>query len=117
MIANEQLLVNNNGWPKKSLRNYVYGFILCMLLTLLSFGTIRYISASKVIIYSLLTVFAVMQMAIQSVFFLGLSADKEGKWNFLPFLFTILIIIFLVGGTEWIMYNLSALMMDSYLYR
>lgn len=117
MTPTHYLPTDNNGWSKKTVRGYAYGFVFCVFLTLLSFGIIRYVFLDKAIIYTLLTVFAIIQMIVQSVFFLGLKTDKEGNWNVLPFLFTILIIMFLVGGTLWIMYNLNSLMIDSYLYR
>ena len=70
---------------------------------------------SKDVIYALIAVFAITQLIVQAICFLGLKSDSEGKWNVLPFLFTLLIIVFLVGGSLWIMHNLSVLMMDSYM--
>lgn len=100
------------GWSQKSVRSYVLGFILCLLLTLFSFGIVGFHVLSKEMTYLLLTASAIAQLIVQAVCFLGLKSDKDGKWNLLPFLFTILIIFFLVGGSLWIMYNLSTLMMS-----
>lgn len=108
---------NQSGWTKKSVRTYVLGFMLCLVLTLLSFGFVQFNVVSKELLYVLLTVFAISQLLVQSVCFLGLNANSEGKWNLLPFIFTALIIFFLVGGSLWIMYNLNSLMIDSYLVR
>lgn len=116
-MTTEHTTDNNLGWAKKSVRAYVLGFILCLMLTLLSFGFVQFTPVSKELLYVLLTVFAVAQLLVQSVCFLGLNNNKDGQWNLLPFIFTGLIIFFLVGGSLWIMYNLNSLMIDSYLVR
>ena len=66
-------------------------------------------------IYIFIAIFAVLQLIVQAACFLGLKSNAEGSWNVLPFLFTLLIIFFLVGGSLWIMYNLSVLMMQPYM--
>lgn len=100
------------GWPTKSLSQYIFGFSSCLLLTIIAFTLVNYMPVSKATIYALIAMLAITQMMIQAVCFLGLKADAKSQWNLLPFLFTLFIIIFLVGGSLWIMHNLSVLMMD-----
>lgn len=111
MSEHIQLSADSTGWAQKNVKTYLLGFTLCMILTVLSFGMVSMHAFNKEILYVLLTVFALGQLLIQSICFLGLKSDTTGQWNLLPFLFTMLIIFFLVGGSLWIMYNLNSLMM------
>ncbi len=106
-----QLSADNTGWAQKNVKNYLLGLSLCIILTVLSFGMVSTHAFSNEMIYVLLTVFALGQLLVQSICFLGLKSDNNGRWNLMPFLFTMLIIFFLVGGSLWIMYNLNVLMM------
>jgi cytochrome o ubiquinol oxidase subunit IV len=114
MSVNQLSTTNNSGWSEKNIVTYVLGFILCLILTLFSFGLVTYKPISTEMIYTLLSVLAISQLIIQSVCFLGLKFGKDGRWNMLPFLFTLLIIFFIVGGSLWIMYNLNTLMMPAH---
>lgn len=102
---------STTGWSPKTVKTYVLGFILCLLLTICSFGIVYTGAVSHRMIYIILTLSALAQLFIQAVCFLGLKSDTDGQWNLLPFLFTLMIIFFLVGGSLWIMYNLNTLMM------
>ncbi len=103
------------GWAEKSFKNYMIGFISCLLLTGISFYLVQAMSLDKTIIYASIAVFAIVQLLVQVFCFLGFSTSSEGRLNTLPFLFTLLIIFFLIGGSLWIMHNLNVLMMDSYM--
>lgn len=111
MSAKHHIGLDQTGWAQKSIKSYTLGFILCMILTMISFAVVHSTIVSKGAIYILLASFALVQLFIQSLCFLGLRSDSSGRWNLLPFLFTLLIIFFLVGGSLWIMYNLNELMM------
>jgi cytochrome o ubiquinol oxidase subunit IV len=95
---------------QKTLSAYVLGFVLSLILTVLAFGCVQLKVLSDAGLYIALTVLALTQLFVQSVCFLRLNTSAEGRWNLLPFLFVILIVAFLVGGTLWIMYNLSYFM-------
>lgn len=113
MFHDQEFLDNHSGWAQKDIRTYVLGFILCVSLTLFSFWLVAYKPVNHTLIYVFLSVSAILQLFVQSVCFLGLKGDKDGQWNLLPFLFTLLIIFFLAGGSLWIMYNLNSLMSTS----
>ena len=113
MFHDHELLDNHSGWAQKNIRSYVLGFSLCLSLTLFSFWLVAYKPVSLSLIYILLSASAIFQLFVQAMCFLGLKGDKDGQWNLLPFLFTLLIIFFLAGGSLWIMYNLNSLMSAS----
>lgn len=115
MTINTNYADSSTEWPKKSLRNYVVGYLLCFILTMISFWLATYAPFNKAIIYMSLCFFAVAQMILQAVYFLGLKYDVKGRWNVLPFIFTIVIIVFLIGGSLWIMHDLNVLTMEVYM--
>ena len=51
--------------------------------------------------------FGVMQLFVQVVFFLHLHKKLKTRWNMVVFMFTVLIVSVLVGGSLWIMANLN----------
>jgi cytochrome o ubiquinol oxidase operon protein cyoD len=109
------------------LATYVTGFILALLLTLLAFGLViagvadfslepigkapgigempRWFSIGGVIIL------AILQILVHLRYFLHLSFGSPQKWNLQTILFTLFIIIIMVGGTLWIMNDLNSHMM------
>ncbi|MSP53603.1 MAG: cytochrome o ubiquinol oxidase subunit IV [Gammaproteobacteria bacterium] len=103
----------------KTLPAYVTGLILSLLLTLAAFGLIaahlykpEYIqNMSVAAIYITIAVLALIQLIVQVACFLRLNASAEGKWELMPFIFTLLIVAILVSGSLWIMYNLNYNMM------
>lgn len=97
---------------QKTLGGYIIGFVLCIILTCASFGLMETRVLDGADLYCALAALAVIQLIVQSVFFLRLNSSSEGKWNLLPFLFTLLVIAILVSGSLWIMYNLNYNMMN-----
>jgi cytochrome o ubiquinol oxidase operon protein cyoD len=111
MLDTQPLPSNASGWTQKSINLYIIGFVFCLILTFFSFGAIEYKIAGYKTLFILLGLSAIMQVIIQSICFLGFNTSTEGRWNLIPFIFTLLIIFFLVSGSLWIMYNLNFLMM------
>lgn len=95
------------GGSKKTLSGYVIGFILCIILTVMSFGVVENRFFSTEGTYIALSTLAIIQLFVQSLFFLRLNASQDGRWNLMPFLFAIVIIAILVSGSLWIMYSLN----------
>lgn len=92
---------------QKTLSAYVIGLVLCLILTFISFALVQKHLLSDTSLYISLALLAILQLCVQASCFLRLNTSKEGQWNLLPFLFSLLIIAILVGGTFWIMYNLN----------
>ena len=95
------------GVGQKTLKTYLIGFGLCIILTLIPFYLVAAHIGSDVMLYIALAIFAVIQLFVQVVFFLRLNSSPEGQSNLMPFLFTIVIVLVLVVGSFWIMYNLN----------
>jgi len=93
-------------WP------YITGFILSVLFTFFAYEFVvnHYIGGVGLII--IVVTLAVMQLIVQLIFFLHLGRGKESKWNLAAFLFMLMILVILVAGSLWIMYNLNYNMMS-----
>lgn len=98
----------NYGQGKKSLSSYLLGLGLSLGFTFFAFWMVsnHHFFAMKTI-YVTLSLLAVLQLIAQVVFFLRINTSAEGKWNLMPFFFTLVIILVLVAGSLWIMYNLN----------
>ena len=99
--------ISEHGTGQKTLKAYIIGLILCVILTLIAFGLVEHKPLATNDIFIALSVLAIIQLFVQAICFLRLNCSEDGRWNLLPFLFTIFVIAVLVGGSLWIMYNLN----------
>ena len=90
----------------RSVRSYVYGFILSLVLTFAAFWLSplfgRFAAAVIVLI-------ALLQLFVQMVFFLHLGNKQAPTWHRSLFAFALGVAAILIGGTLWIMHNLARL--------
>lgn len=101
---------------QKTVAAYVTGLILCLLLTLAAFKLVSMHLAGQAVLstigtYIALGVLAVIQLFVQVVCFLRLNASEEGRWELMPFLFTLFVVGVVVCGSLWIMISLNYNMM------
>jgi cytochrome o ubiquinol oxidase subunit IV len=94
-----------------SVKSYVIGFVLSVILTAIPFWLVMSGSFSKQ--FTLIGIFslAVVQIVVHLKYFLHLNFTEEGKLNVFSFLFTALVIVLLVGLSIWIITTADALMM------
>ncbi len=95
------------GTGRKTFKSYVTGLTLSLILTLTAFWLVAKHTFTDKTLYISIAILALVQLFTQVVFFLRLNASSEGRWNLMPFVFAILIVSVLVGGSLWIMYNLN----------
>jgi cytochrome o ubiquinol oxidase operon protein cyoD len=98
------------GAKAKTLQSYLTGLFLCLLLTCLSFGLVVYKILPTTELYIAISILAIVQLLVQIICFLRLNTTKEGLENSLSFAFAILVVVILVSGTLWIMYNMNYFM-------
>ncbi len=106
-MANHADVATKYGTGRKTLKSYMFGLGFSLLFTFLAFGLVAKHAIATKYIYISLAVLAIFQLIAQVVCFLRLNTTREGKWNTMPFLFTILVILVLVIGSLWIMFNLN----------
>lgn len=95
------------GYRAKTLASYLIGLSGSGLLTMIAFAAVYEKWWDDFTTYSLISALAVLQLIVQAVCFLRLNSTAAGRWNVFPFLFVLLIIAFIAGGSLWIMYNMN----------
>jgi cytochrome o ubiquinol oxidase operon protein cyoD len=95
--------------PHGSLRGYLTGFGLSVLLTAIPFWLVMSGAPPGPAVTGLLIAgFAMVQIVVHIVFFLHMSPRSEGGWNMMAMAFTVIIVIIAVAGSVWIMQHLNA---------
>ena len=95
-----------------TIKSYIIGFVLSIILTLIPYYMVVNHAVSASYTYMAVLVFAILQFLVQVIFFLHISEEKGYKWNLSALIFTIIVLVILVLGSMWIMYNLDYNMMD-----
>lgn len=96
----------HHGWYV-SYKPLMIGFVLSIMLTVAAFRIVtRYHLSSSLLTATLFSLGAV-QAIIQLIFFLHLGIESKPHWNLITFLFMVLVIIVVIGGSLWIMHNLN----------
>lgn len=90
-----------------AIKLYVAGFVLAIVLTLAAYAVVeRQLLEHGLAVYVLVGL-ALVQFAVQLVFFLHLGDERGPRWNMAAFLFTLIVLGVIVLGSLWIMHNLN----------
>jgi cytochrome o ubiquinol oxidase operon protein cyoD len=113
--------MKNNG----TYLSYIAGFILSLVLTLIACGLVFINTLSGHAVFSheflrtIVILLAVLQLAVQCVFFLRLGRGAGQGGNLVIFSFMLILVAIIVGGSLWIMknlnYNMTPTQMDAYM--
>ncbi|MFP8966212.1 cytochrome o ubiquinol oxidase subunit IV [Pokkaliibacter sp. CJK22405] len=99
------------GESHGSFKSYLNGFILSIVLTIVPFVLVMYPSlATPATALAVMLILGIAQILVQLICFLHMGSS-EASWNNMAFIFTLLIVAILIGGTVWIMYNMTINMM------
>jgi len=95
-----------------SMRDYVTGFILSVILTAIPFWLVMgdVISESGTTALVILG-FAAVQIVVHMVYFLHMNPRSEGGWNMLALIFTTVFVVIILAGSLWVMFHMNANMM------
>jgi len=100
------------------LKSYFIGFALSILCTLAAFLLVALYIAGwefhRDLVIVVVVSLAIIQLVVQVVFFLHMGKELR-LWNISALLFSVLIIVFVVGGSLWIMANLQHSSADMFL--
>ncbi len=95
-----------------SLRDYLTGFFLSVILTAMPFWLVMSGALNGKIATALaITVFAVAQIVVHMVYFLHMNTRSEGGWSIMAMVFTLILVVIVLVGSLWIIYHLNANMM------
>src|ERR1700744_3338473 len=95
-----------------SFGSYTIGFVLAVILTVAAFALV--ITGTLTGQSALLAIsgLALVQIIVHLVFFLHMNGSSAQRWNVTAFAFTVLTAVIVVGGTLWVMHNVSMHMMS-----
>lgn len=96
-----------------SLKPYVAGFVLSVILTLTAYFLVveRLLSGWELV--AAIIALALTQFFVQVTLFLHVGDEPKPRWNLSAFLFMLLVVVIIVIGSLWIMNNLNYNMMMS----
>lgn len=103
-----------SSFGRSRLSTYVIGYGLSIFLTIIPFALVmhNYALLRSTIIITI-TLFAIVQVIVHLVCFLRLRPTADQSWNWLAFIYTLILLFVLLGGSAWIMYHLMHNMMMS----
>ncbi|MGE6607345.1 cytochrome o ubiquinol oxidase subunit IV [Halomonas sp. NPDC076908] len=94
-----------------SLKSYVTGLVLSLILTIIPFAVVMSGALSVLTTVIVVAVTAVLQILVQLVMFMHMNTKADEGWNLMSFVFTLTILVLVVGGSLWIMQHLHLNMM------
>lgn len=95
------------GAAHGSVREYIVGLILSIVLTAIPFGLVMSGTGGEALSIALILLCAVGQVFVQLVFFLHMNTSSEQAWNTASFAFTAVLVAILIVGSIWIMQHLN----------
>ncbi|CAB3793594.1 Cytochrome bo(3) ubiquinol oxidase subunit 4 [Paraburkholderia caffeinitolerans] len=96
-----------------SLKGYMVGTILSLVLTLASFGVVIFHLVSPGVGLAAIVVLCIAQLVVQLVYFLHIGASRSQRANTGIFVCTALLIAVIVGLSLWVMHNANVNMMPT----
>jgi cytochrome o ubiquinol oxidase operon protein cyoD len=106
-----QAPVDSTGASRGSLKSYLTGFVLSLILTSIPFALVMSGTWSSSAMLAGIFSAGIVQILVHLYYFLHLDTSSAARWNVLALIFTALIMVLFVGGTLWIMSSLNYRMM------
>lgn len=92
---------------KIGLKKYIIGFILCIILTALSYVGATGLVADRFTIVVLLSVFASAQVLVQLIYFMHVGDEAKPRYVLMNLVFFVIVLAIITFGSIWIMYALQ----------
>jgi cytochrome o ubiquinol oxidase operon protein cyoD len=96
------------GESHASVKSYMIGFVLSIILTAIPFGLVmnqNHYGFTAGTVLAAVLLLAVVQVFVHVVYFLHMDRSAEQRWNVVAFAFTVMILVIVVSGSVWIMHN------------
>jgi cytochrome o ubiquinol oxidase operon protein cyoD len=95
-----------------SLRGYLIGFGLSVVLTAIPFWLVMAgVLDSKLATAIVIMAFAAAQIVVHMIYFLHMNTRAEEGWTMMALIFTIIMVVIALTGSLWVMYHLNTNMM------
>jgi cytochrome o ubiquinol oxidase operon protein cyoD len=90
-----------------AMANYVVGFVLSVIFTLIAFTIVTQHWLTGGAALAAIGGLAILQFSVQTLCFLHLGGESKPRNKLMVFLFMLMVVAILVGGSIWIMTNLD----------
>ncbi len=105
---------DEGGHAHASVRGYVTGFVLSVVLTAIPFWLIMgKVIANPGMAAAVILAFAAVQIVVHMVYFLHMNTKSEGGWNMLALIFTLVLVVITLAGSMWVMRHMNSNMMPA----
>ena len=104
-----------DGIPHVSVKEYITGFVLSVVLTAIPFWLVMAkVLPTPAITTLVILAFAMVQVVVHMVYFLHMNGKIEGGWTMLSTIFTVVFVAIAIAGTLWVMFHMNANMMPDH---
>ena len=105
---------DDHGAAHGSLKDYVVGFVLAVILTAIPFWLVMgHVFESRDTTLFVIVGFAAVQVVVHMIYFLHMNTSSEGGWNMIALIFTAVLLVIILAGSLWVMYHMNANMMPT----
>jgi cytochrome o ubiquinol oxidase operon protein cyoD len=106
---------HDDGHAHGSLKSYLIGFGLSVVLTAIPFWLVMTgaLGDNQMTAFVIMA-FAVIQIVVHMVYFLHMNARSESGWTMMALIFTIVMVVIALVGSLWVMHHLNANMMPGH---
>ena len=103
---------HDDGAPHATVKGYLTGFILSLILTAIPFWIVmgNVFDKSSTTAFVVLA-FAAVQIVVHMIYFLHMNAKSEHGWTMLALIFTVVVVVITLSGSLWVMYHMNHNMM------
>lgn len=100
------------GAPHASFREYMIGFLLSVVLTVIPFWLVLAdVTSNTTLAIFLIVALGLVQMVVHMIYFLHLNTKSEAGWVVISLSFTLMLVVIAIAGSIWIMWHLNRNMM------
>jgi cytochrome o ubiquinol oxidase subunit IV len=96
----------HHGW-NASYKPQFLGFVMSLLLTVAAYRIVMEHELTDFFLTLIIFGFGLAQAVIQLLFFFHIGLESKPRWGMITFLFTLMVALIIIGGSLWIMSNLS----------
>jgi cytochrome o ubiquinol oxidase subunit IV len=94
--------------------SYVIGFLVSIALTLATYFVVTLQLLKSTPLVMTILALATVQAIVQLLLFFHIGKERKPHWKLTVFLFMVLVLLVIVLGSLWIMYNLNYNLMDTH---
>ncbi len=102
----------HGGASHGTLKGYLTGFGLSVVLTAIPFWIVMgHVLPNAAMTATAVMGLAMIQVVVHMIYFLHMNTRSEGGWTMLALIFTLVLVVIMLSGSLWVMYNMNTNMM------